>query len=841
MVRTLAFLYTSLAAFVRARHGGVIIAGGMWMIALVMIPGGMAMANYAWREAQWEELRSAARAAVAAAGPLLAGVGNPQTEAQIQARVAAVSGALLPNLRVSASDVDVTYDAATDVTTIGVEGVYRFDNIWQAGGGDETVNVSVRTRLEYERYEIAAALDVSQSMDETFAGSTDVKLRGLKDAMTNVLNTLATTTNTPGSMLMSVVPFSSLVNVADTCHADPFTGQCRAARSPGKERYVRMLAGAKPTMAATLADARVAKAAAEGGHWVDSFHQYGYGTSLGPLKRQFLPQDLLDDRDWDLRRKDVNIDVSSQIPNVSDWKVDDEDFWNGCVMARWGAYWDPAARPAGWQQTDQNNWPATKAVDGWSQASAALPAGTPLHLGDAPPNAGDPNTLFTAYSWPDARVSGSADHLLQHAMTEMLNPGGTWYYLPIVNFTSAADNDWSRSGSPGGALLCPTVPITPLSEDTTTLQEAVDALKTIEPYRYGSTLSVSGTYLNLGIVWGLRTLSPLWRGVWDVKDMQGTDRPGIPCAPGEQSSACDTGLTKSILIVSDGGNYPGNFIRTRAQSPSANWNADWGDYFCDLGNVSSVQDYHDAAVQQTESDFNERFKIPYATGDWIDTQGQLNAAGMDHFADAYLRSDRDAGNSARRADIVSTLGAMTPPPTPWQLFRGRDPDVVDAMVATGTGFGMDGRPALIDHRCKPSSIFGPYGRIDDLVYVGDTGSPIPVPDVAPFELASVPSSVVQPGSPWTGNFASLRDEITERLDDWFVESCRLAGERRVRVNAIYIGAQTAQANINLLEDCIDAAGGDPNEDEVFVTPTSADLSDAFAEIFTVRRNLRLLD
>ena len=59
-----------------------------------------------------------------------------------------------------------------------------------------------------------------------------------------------------------------------------------------------------------------------------------------------LPQDLLDDRDWNLRRTGVVVDVSRQAPSLDTgagpgrWVVDDEDFWNGCVMARWGAYWD---------------------------------------------------------------------------------------------------------------------------------------------------------------------------------------------------------------------------------------------------------------------------------------------------------------------------------------------------------------------------------------------------------------------------------------------------------------------------------------------------------------------
>ena len=66
-----------------------------------------------------------------------------------------------------------------------------------------------------------------------------------------------------GNMMVSVVPFTHLVNVADTCNAGA-DGHCRL----------------------TLADARDAGTQ---GHCVDSFHEYGAGTRLGPLRRRLLP------------------------------------------------------------------------------------------------------------------------------------------------------------------------------------------------------------------------------------------------------------------------------------------------------------------------------------------------------------------------------------------------------------------------------------------------------------------------------------------------------------------------------------------------------------------------
>ena len=179
---------------------------------------------------------------------------------------------------------------------------------------------------------------------------------------------------------------------------------------------MRMLAGAPENgqpIAETLKAAQDAIAAG-GGHWVDTFHQYGVGADLGLLRKQGLPTGVLNDTDWNLRREAVELDIRAQVPKLDTGApggdgyclVNDADFWNGCVMARWGAYWNESARPDDWSADDRDNWPATKAVDAWSSGSEGLPAGTPLHLADAPPDADDPHTLFTAYSWPDRAHRG---------------------------------------------------------------------------------------------------------------------------------------------------------------------------------------------------------------------------------------------------------------------------------------------------------------------------------------------------------------------------------------------------------------------------------------------------
>ncbi|MDE0422914.1 MAG: hypothetical protein OXK76_18765 [Gammaproteobacteria bacterium] len=820
-------------AFLRSRRGGGMLIGGMVLLAL-MATVGSALSNYAWQEAQWEELRAASRAAVAAAGPLLGD--TVASEVQIKQRVATFASGMLSGMTVGTGDVTVSHDAATDIITVDVGGTFELSGIWGFGGGEKQIHDTVRVVFESDRYEVAVALDVSGSMDLSLDDPSITRMDGLRAAMRTVATTLQQrTATTPGSLMVSVVPFTTAVNVADTCSAAASGTPCLPVRSVGKERYVRMLAGVRDTMAETLADARLAKAADEGGHWVDAYHNYGVGTDLGSLRRQFLPDDLLNDINWNLRRDNVAIDVSTQIPEMGNWVVNDRDFWNGCVMARWGAYWDPDARPTAWDGS-ASSWPATKAVAAWG-AGDPLPA-TPLHLSDAPPVASDPHTLFTAYSWPDARVSGNADHLMQGTMMEIFHRNGPAGRSTVVAYQTGADNDWSGAGRRGHSL-CPEMSIQPLTDDLATLQRTVARLQTASQFEYResqySTRSVGGTYLVLGVVWGLRTVSPLWAGVWDVSDSQGTVRPRT------------ADVQKSILLVTDGTNWAGTLPKTR--TPARGWGqALWeNDLLCSY-HYSGTQHlaYRAAAAKQTSAEFNAYFRTPLLPVDYVDADGRLNDDGREAFADAFLRMESDTANATRKTQLMATLetaGGSSLPPTPWQLFRGRDGAVVNALVATGTGFGMTGRPVLIDDRCRFNSLFGAYGRVDDRVYMGDTGidaltPPVPV-DAAPLEVSSVPAGIRNRLST-----SLLRYTLERRLDGWFVEACRVAGLRGVRVDAIYIGrsaGSTARLAINALEQCVDAAGGTPGHQDVYVTPSAATLADAFADAFEVRRNLRFLD
>ena len=834
---------------------------GCGLTLIFMLGAGGAMINHSWREAQREEMQSAIRAAISATGSLLSGAGDVTFDEQLEKRIEAFAEAVMPGLDASAV---VTFKPSEGVTTVEVSGTYAYSNLWSTGdtvASDSTPidPIEMRVKLDADAYEVAVALDLSYSMGHHIVrtdSSSDLKIDALKRAMDDALDVMrASTEGNHASLMVSLVPFASTVKVADTA------GDGQTA---GKERYLRMLAGTPEEgqeIGDTLAAAK--EAVRRGwGHWTDSFHQYGVGADLGELRKRSLPQGLLDGTDWNLRRTDVAVDVSRQVPALGTWVVNDEDFWNGCVMARWGAYWQPEAqRRAGWRPPDAegivanpNLWPAKKAVDGWSPKGKPLPAGTPLHLADAPPDKADFNTLFTAYSWPDARIGGHADHRLQTVMATLLEAPappevgrGRKGRRHLRERPTVADNDWSKE-SQRGAALCMASPVTPLDDDVGALKTAVADLKVECRFPGSRPDAVAGssshcppearpglssaTYLHLGVVWALRTLSPLWQRVWDVEDVQGTSRPVVSCAEGDDPDDCRQEMTKSILIVSDGSPNPGMSLNARlrrAPDPvryprkNAVWKAD------ELHCVPrDLRQYHAAAAKDDRNLFDARFQT-YLDG------GTFGGGRIDDVVAAFRILDRfptvTPAQLASRKAVLRTL-------SPWRLFRGLDAQVTDALMDEANAFGFNARPVQMGHFCRPTSLFGPYGRLGDMVYVGDGATP--VRNAAPFHVHGWPSTKFQ--------LASFKDErdinrLTEDpLQDWFVEACAIAAERGVRIHAIFIGNDRAGKNdIKRLEKCVDMAGGAADHRDVLVTPDAAALANAFAARFAVRRTLRFLE
>ena len=807
---------------------------GGFLAMLLMATVGSLLVNHGWREAQQEEIRSALRAAVGASARLLRGdVGA--AEEDIKERVAGFMRGLLDRLTISKDDVSVVHDAATNRTTISIGGraTYAFANLWALGSGGNPSRVEEEVTIEFtmSKFEFALALDVSRSMGNRPSGWTVSRLDALKQAVGTVATTVEAISKTnPGAINLSVVPFANVVNVADTSGTQ---------KTAAKERYVRMLAGA---------DYSTQTARDSEGHWVDTFHAYGSGSDMGPLASRDLP-DFLDPADWNLRQSGTE-DISDQAPDIAKWSFEGEDFWNGCVMARWGAYWDPDARPANWDPGDSDNWPATTDVDGWEPGSTRL-RDLPLHLSDAPPDANNPNTRFTAYSWPDARIHGFADERLSEVMQRTINPDAVRYSGGAVS-----DNHWNlRATDQGGSLFCPEASIVPLTDD-------LDALQAVQRYNFVSLTRShrqGQTYLQLGIVWGLRTLSPLWRNVWKTQSAAGEDLPRTPCGPGGTTQGCSPLVSKAIVIVSDGANSAGNsqFGRSFASGPyppGVSYTPGQAvtvnpEVTTSHGKCFSVATNRRSAIRSiSHATDPATFKNSFD----VQSDGTFTPAGVSRVLDGFqalhpvLRSLDPVADQAIIDPFRNRWRAALQDMTPWQLFRGHDrdsptsgTDAIDVLMDPDNDFGFTGRPVQNWHYCRPHTPFGAYGRVQDLVNVGDGP---PVANVAPFSIVQylAPTTRDGAGTVWDGTY---QGDMNHRLDGWFLESCRIAGQRGVRIHAIYIGRknQWTRRNIRLLEDCVDLGHmGNPSVDEVHVTPTAQELRDAIESIIAIRRNLRIL-
>ena len=863
------------ASFLRCRRGGAMLyAGAMGLMVLASV--GAMMTNYAWEEAQHEELRGALRASISASSRLLSEASDLSVQTQIKSRIANFMRGLVDNLEVDDSDITITHNATTQETwiTIGGQAKYAFTKLWgSGGGGGGTVQlpaVRVGVALDSSRYEIAVATDLSSSMRNLIGTTSTTKMEALRSALGVAIDVLEDqVTTTPGSMAAAIVPFGHVVNVADTSGS----GQTAA-----KRRYARMLTGAAVTSTSVSAAAK-----GTDNHYYDLYASYGRGmVDMTPLISKKLPI-TESTPDWNLRQ-DETISIATLMPssaNKDDWSVNGKSFWNGCVMARWGAYWDAGARPTSWDATNLDSnaslYPAATNVAAWSTGGPTL-TNRPLHLSDDPPSSTSPSTRFTAYSFPDSSIGGTADARIEAVLRETLTPNsvtgtsttpGALIDTPTTRPVSylarmRGFNDWSRTNRNGetvdGDAFCPTNPILPLTDTAATLRAYNGQLTHVPQFGKRGV-----TYLHLGIVWGLRALSPLWKGVWSVTDAQGAARPLAPCF-GNNTANCAQDIKKTIVILSDGANFPGYPMHGRAamghlpqvgtqsegevRNPQMDTSTGIGTALCG-GNQSasgmlptgtSAATWKTAAYDKNASDFNGRF--PSGDLDTIDGTFETNAA---------------LALAGHWQEIVSP-DASPPPPipitrlqtvfelmTPWQVFRGEKMSingtscsVSDAFAGktptgcqlTGEDLGLDGR---ITQRpaCRPTMPFGPYGNIDDFMRIG--GQDV-VAGASPFQSAST----------WTldTSYVDMRDHVDTYLNKWMEDACSLANDRGVSIVGVYIGNGTDpnnQPHINFLESCVDRAGGTAGVQDVHVAPTKAALETAFREIFTIRSNLRFLN
>ena len=158
--------------------------------------------------------------------------------------------------------------------------------------------------------------------------------------------------------------------------------------------------------------------------------------------------------------------------------------------------------------------------------------------------------------------------------------------------------------------------------------------------------------------------------------------------------------------------------------------------------------------------------------------------------------------------------------------------------------------------------FGPYGRYDELVlatYEGEQSAPPGelwnvyaeaavglhpgLQGVAPYHSAELPQNSHPTGTyEIQGGLDKLiQDPMRVRLVEWLLESCRIAGLRGVRIHAILFQSGVNRFGLQDLEDCIDAAGGNPNVDEAQLAPTKQMLDRYIAEYFADNARLVFLN
>ncbi|MYD92188.1 MAG: hypothetical protein F4Y02_00545 [Chloroflexi bacterium] len=362
------------------------------------------------------------------------------------------------------------------------------------------------------------------------------------------------------------------------------------------------------------------------------------------------------------------------------------------------------------------------------------------------------------------------------------------------------------------------------------LRAAIDDLDTMQPHGPANG-GFQGTYTHPGVVWALRTVSPLWRGVWNIDEGSGP-RPATACAPGEVASTCRRDLHKAIVLVADGANWFGRMPRRQSEaSPAGNPRMTNDPFALCYRDVSP--NYLAAAAAGNGTDFNAHF-ASYTT-----STGTFDTAQMEPVLDAFHKYGDSLSDTAARRSLRQLVLKNA---TPWGIFRGVDATgSLDGLLDDDNEFGFTGRPVQVHHMCGRSSLFGPYGRVDDAIRVGHSSGVLPkllepVLGEAPFAVDFSVSAATP-----SGEADKIIARFETRLDGWLRDACELAGQRRVRISAIYIGdAAEGSSERTLLGDCVALAGGD-RERDVYVTPTARELRDTFADIFTVRRNLRFLE
>ncbi len=180
---------------------------------------------------------------------------------------------------------------------------------------------------------------------------------------------------------------------------------------------------------------------------------------------------------------------------------------------------------------DRESWLQNVRPDIWGPTSwkgCVMARQSPHDEDDAPPS----SAAFEAFYWETtnwAYANGDNDWIPdRHTRRALGLPVRGWPNEGDVDERNASQNDGY-----GPNLGCGPA-ITPLTDSRRVIEDAIDEM---EPWHRG------GTMANLGLVWGWRTLSPNWRGLW-----------GAP-TPSDYPRDYDARHnTKVVILLTDGEN-----------------------------------------------------------------------------------------------------------------------------------------------------------------------------------------------------------------------------------------------------------------------------------------------
>ena len=173
-------------------------------------------------------------------------------------------------------------------------------------------------------------------------------------------------------------------------------------------------------------------------------------------------------------------------------------------------------------------------------------------LNDLAPNKVTKEGLFPRYYWPStynaahtSRDNQSCTTAQDYDSNRACQGNNDWTAPADLQRQNHLLRAWGSRASFGPNLMCPNVPILPLTMRKETVEAHINSLvgTTDRPYSFSS-----GTAVSAGLQAGWYTLSPHFKPMWRNHDHQSTRRPDLPLPYKAEN------MVKVMVLLSDGDN-----------------------------------------------------------------------------------------------------------------------------------------------------------------------------------------------------------------------------------------------------------------------------------------------